>query len=367
MLVSEIIKQKIHEEGPISFCDFMEMCLYYPESGYYTSAEDKIGCNGDYYTSPYLTSLFGEMIGKQLEEMWRLLGKEKFTVVEYGAGTGALCKSILSYFKNNEELYDQLNYCIIEKSAAMRQKEKMILCEKLSWHKNIQDIAPVKGCILSNELVDNFSIHQVVMKDELMEVFVDFKNGFIETLRPASSELKNYLRALKINLPKGFRTEINLQVIDWMQEIGNALQKGFVVTIDYGFPSIELYSSRRNQGTLLCYHKHRINDCPYNNIGEQDITAHVNFSALHHWGLKNGLQYSGFTNQAHFLLSLGLADHLRETEKNITGECEDDKKKIFLIHSLLMDMGTKLKVLIQHKGLDQPSLTGLKFPHQLIL
>jgi len=365
MALTEIIQQKIHETGPISFCDFMEMCLYYPELGYYTSIDDKIGWNGDYYTSPHLTTIFGEMIARQLEEMWHLLGKEKFTIVEYGAGTGVLCQSILGYLKHNKELYDKLNYCIIEKSATMRQKEKTILCEKVSWHENIQDIAPVTGCVLSNELVDNFSVHQVVMKNDLMEIFVGFDNGFTEILKPASSRLKDYLNELEVVLQKEFRTEINLQATDWMKEIGSSLQRGFVITIDYGFPSFELYSSRRRQGTLLCYHKHRINGCPYDNIGTQDITAHINFSALHHWGLKNGLEFSGFVNQAYFLLALGLVDHLREIEKSGNHNYEDNRKKAFLINSLLMDMGTKLKILIQHKGIERPQLSGLKFSQRV--
>jgi SAM-dependent MidA family methyltransferase len=364
MLLAEIIKQKIHEKGPITFCDFMEMCLYYPRLGYYTSAENKIGCNGDYYTSPYLTTVFGEMISKQLEEMWDKLGKETFTIVEYGGGTGLLCHSILNQLKNNKELYDQLNYCIIEKNISVQRENNSH--EKLSWHESIEEIAPVVGCILSNELIDNFPVHQVIMEDELMEIFVDFKNDFIEPLQPASLELTNYLRELKINLPKEFRTEINLQVIDWMKEIGTALQKGFVLTIDYGFPSFELYSSRRSKGTILCYHQHRINDCPYSNIGKQDITAHVNFSAMHYWGLKNGLEYSGFTDQTHFLLALGLVAYLRKMEEDTTVDDTDNKKKFFFINSFLMDMGNKLKVLIQHKGISKPFLTGLSFAQQLV-
>jgi SAM-dependent MidA family methyltransferase len=190
MTVSEIIKQKISDGGPISFCDFMEMCLYYPELGYYTSTRDKIGWSGDYYTSPYVSRLFGVMIAKQLEEMWRILGDEKFVIVEYGAGTGLMCYNILEELKKNKDLYEQLTYCIIEKSGAMRQKQKENLNEKVSWHKCIQDIAPVNGCILSNEVVDNFCVHQVIMKEELMEVFVGFDNGFFELLKPASVELK---------------------------------------------------------------------------------------------------------------------------------------------------------------------------------
>ena len=366
MSLREIIQEKISKDGPISFHDFMEISLYYPEIGYYSSARDKIGWNGDYYTSPHLTCLFGEMIAKQLEEMWRIQGSEKFSIVEYGAGTGVLCHNILARLKLNKKLYNQLNYCIIEKSDTMCRKEKKILNEKVSWHNSIQELAPVTGCILSNEVVDNFSVHQVVMTDELMEVFVDFKNDFFELLMPASEILKNYLREFKIRLDDNFHTEINLQAIDWIKEIGKALQKGFVLTIDYGFPSFELYNHQRRNGTLLCYYRHRINDCPYINIGEQDITTHVNFSALNHWGLKNGLQCTGFTNQACFLLALGFTEHLRRLEQK-EKQAGTTVANVALLNSLLLDMGTKHKVFIQHKNLSKPQLTGLKFSSQVKL
>ena len=125
MELSEILKSKIINEGPISFHDFMEMALYYPSLGYYNSDRNKIGKQGDYYTSPVLTSLFGELIGKQIEEMWALLDKKPFTIVEYGAGTGALCNDILRYLQNNPPLYDELKYCIIEKSEALRREKEL--------------------------------------------------------------------------------------------------------------------------------------------------------------------------------------------------------------------------------------------------
>jgi SAM-dependent MidA family methyltransferase len=373
--LSEIIKKKICKEGPLSFRDFMEMSLYHPQTGYYSSASDKIGKCGDYYTSPYLTNVFGDMIAKQLEEMWLLLGKKEFTVVEYGAGMGSLCRDILKRIKScNAELYDKINYCIIEKSAAMREKEKKILTEKVKWYNSISEIGEICGCVLANEVVDNFSVHQVVMKKEMMEVFVDYneqEDEFVEILQPAGDELKNYMKQLNVVLPEGFRTEINLQATEWIKEIAESLQKGFVLTVDYGHPSAELYRDSRRNGTLLCYNQHKINEYPYRNIGEQDITAHVNFSALHHWGTRHGLNFCGFTSQAHFLRSLGITDHLRTVEEK--SQKISNTEKLFFIHTLLMDMGNKFKVLVQQKGLPHyqggysaPVLSGLKFSQQLV-
>lgn len=342
------------KEGPLSFRDFMEMVLYYPKLGYYTSEGDKFGVKGDYYTSPNLTPLFGIMIAKQLEEMWSLLGRAPFTIVEYGAGTGTLCRAILSYLKNNDALYGQLKYCIIERSHTMREKEKELLSEKVTWHDSIADIGAVNGCILSNELFDNFPVYQAVMLNELMEICVDYKTGFIEVLRPAKQALKGYLAELNITLPRGFRTEINLDAIDWIRNIAPILKSGYILTIDYGFPSDELYQQHRRDGTLVCYNKHKINDNPYKDIGEQDITAHVNFSALHHWGVENGIECSGFTDQAHFLQALGFKEYLMNV-----GNPQDFEKGLFLIKTLLMDMGTKYKVFIQQKNAPKHELTGL--------
>jgi len=360
MELAGIIIQKIRENGPISFRDFMEMALYYPGLGYYTSPFDKIGVSGDYYTSSSLTPAYGAMIGRQLEEMWCILGAETFTIVEYGAGNGALCHDILSYLKNNRRFYDSLNYCIIEKSPVMRKMEKAHLVEKVSWYDSIRDISGITGCILSNELVDNFPVHKVEMGDELMEVLVDYKDGFVEALRPASENLKEYLDELNIVLPKGFRTEINLEAIAWVKEISACFKKGYLLTIDYGYNSSELYCERRNQGTLICYHKHNISDRLYDDIGAQDITAHVNFSALHHWGFKNGLHFNGYTNQANFLLALGLTDHLKKITVQEPGNYINYKKEAFIKRKLLVDMGNKFKVLIQQKDAPIQKLSGLK-------
>lgn len=361
MQLTEIIIEKIRNKGPLSFHDFMEMALYYPKLGYYTSQREKIGTEGDYYTSSNLTPILGAVIGRQLEEMWEITAKEAFTIVEYGAGTGKLCHDILDYLKSNSEFYDKLQYCIIEKSPQMRQKEKTQLHGKVNWYNSISDIPQFTGCILSNELVDNFAVHQVVMEEELMEIFVDYQDGFIELLRPASKELKDYLDELGVVLPKGFRTEINLQAIQWIEEIATSLKKGYIITIDYGYPSSGIYAKEKNCGTIVCYNKHTINDNPYHNIGNQDITSHVNFSALCHWGIKNNLVCCGLTNYADFLLALGFKDLLRKSVSFDQDPITAIRKEIFLTHTLLMDMGQKFKVLIQKKGIADGQLSGLNF------
>jgi len=349
-LLEEIIIEKIKSDGPLSFHDFMESCLYYPGQGYYTSPKIRLGKQGDYYTSSYVTPVFGAMIARQLEEMWAILGEKKFMIIEYGAGTGMLAHDILYYIKtHNEKFFELMEYSIIEKSPVMREIEKGILTEKVKWYNSINEIPNMfPGCVLSNELLDNFSIHQVIMDTELMEVFVGYRDGFFEMLRPAEAAIKNYFCDLGVFLPKGFRTEVNLEAVEWMRTIAQYLKEGFVMTIDYGYPSSELYAQDHRQGTLICYHNHRVNEDPYHHIGEQDITAHVNFSALYHTGKKYGLKGCGLANQQEFLIKLGIEDFLEQIKYN--QDLSDDS--VARIKNLLLDeMGNKFKILIQQKGL----------------
>lgn len=373
MPLPEIIADTIYRQGPLSFRDFMEMALYYPGQGYYTSPGERTGRTGDFYTSPYLTHLFGEMIAGQLEEMWVALGRPNpFTVVECGPGTGLLCADILRRLQRNKTLYDHLQYVLIEKSEWMCKKESAVLSagglrEKVRWENGLAGLAPMRGCILSNELIDNFAVHRVQMEEELMEVFVGYDNGFTEILRPADDELKNYLIQLGVTLPRGYRAEINLEATQWIRQAAAALEKGFVLTIDYGNSSSGLY--RDKAGTLICYHDHSMNHTPYQNIGEQDITSHVNFSALDHWGRREGLEYCGYTTQGRFLQGLGLIRRLRELEAAgaISRAGAVPKQAVLRqLYTLLVEMGNSFKVLIQRKGVDCRYLSGLQFAEHLV-
>jgi len=358
MCLQNIIINEIDRKGPISFKDFMEMCLYYPGEGYYTSPENRIGKEGDYYTSPCLGPLFGSVVARQVAEMWEQMRKRPFDVVEFGAGTGLLCHHILDALQhNNDALYKNLTYHLVEKNQQLEPDN--IHTGKIKIHESFSELEEFEGCVLSNELLDNFSIHQVIMNNEMMEVMVRYENGeFKEETKPASIEIKDYFKELEVDLPDGFRTEANLGATEWLKSISQKLKKGFVLTIDYGFPSNELYHEKRRAGNIVCYYKHHVNFCPYHHIGEQDITAHINFSALKHWGLKYGLQPAGYTTQGHFLSALGIGNLLRQYEHF--------KNSSKLLKALLIDLGSKMKVFIQQKNMSSPKLTGLMFSEKLL-
>lgn len=363
--LEKIIIEKIRNEGSLSFHDFMDMCLYYPGYGYYTSAGDKIGINGDFYTSPLFTPLYGELIGKQIEEMWQIMNKPSFTIVEYGAGTGHLCGDILRYLAKNKALYSGLQYGIVEKSVPLQelQQQRLRTYKKVSWHQDITALKGFTGCVLSNEVVDNFPVHIVEQKDELMEVMVSYNGkNFTEQLRPASPELRSYLEDSGVCLPGNYRTEINLDADGWIKDIAEAMDQGYLLVVDYGFTSEEYYHATRNHGTLKCFYRHGFHDCPYINIGRQDITAHVNFSGLKHSGKKYQLDFSGFTDQLSFLKGLGIAAEIRQMEDRIKCMPEDQRAgMIKRMKHFLFDMCRKFKVLLLQKQLSFTPVSGFQF------
>lgn len=357
MELHKIIEDKIHNSGPVSFRDFMEMALYYPAKGYYTSGDRQIGFSGDFFTSCTLSPVFGYLLAKQVQQMREIMGLEKFCVVEYGAGTGELAHSILNWFDGAG--VEPPEYYIIEISPGLRDRQRLLLSNKAKWINDISEIENFKGCVIANEVADNFPVHRVVMDDELMEVFVDYNNGFQEILRPAGDELKEYFRDLRVELPKGFRTEVNLQASLWAQDIGNSMASGYFMCIDYGFTSGEYYSPARRNGTLMCFSKHGTNQNFYQNIGNQDITSHVNFSALALAASKNGFEFSGFRDQGPFLRALGFFEEISKM-RDESNYAASVKKENLVSNTLLNDMGSKFKVMVLKKGVSNTPLIGFR-------
>ena len=361
------IIEKIKKEGPITFEAFMNIALYEPGFGYYTSDKTEIGKAGDFYTGPHLHSIFGAMMGKQLEEMWEILGRPAdFCVIEIGAGAGYLCKDILDYLEKKS--FSPLSYIIVEPSPFIKAKQIRLLegySEKVKWVHSLKEPEGIRGCVLSNELLDAFPVHLVEMGDELQEVYVDVEDDILfETQGDLSTgAIADYINEFSIKLTKGYRTEINLGIKDWLKSIYGVLGEGFVLTIDYGYSAQDYYSEDRNRGTILCYHHHQVEEDPYKNIGEQDITAHVNFSSIKKWGEDIGLKTIGFCQQGTFLVSLGIDEVINE----LYGDSPDYLFEVARIKGLILPgtMGETHKVMIQYKGKGLPELRGFNIKNQV--
>jgi SAM-dependent MidA family methyltransferase len=380
--LEKIIIEEIKNKGPITFETFMDMALYYPGLGYYASPETTIGCKGDFYTSPHLHPIYGAMLAKVLMEMWMLIGQPNvFHVVEIGAGVGYLCKDIYDYLlkpskdallsKDKHEFLKSLKYLMVEPFPHFQKSQKETLgnhAREITWVNSLKEIGQeVTGCIFSNELLDAFPVHLVEMEDELKEIYVVFDGKeFIEQKGEVSSvDIINYIKQFSIKMQWGYRTEINLKIRNWLEEIAAVLSSGFLLTIDYGYSAEEYYNEDRTRGTLLCYYKHQINENPYKNIGKQDITAHVNFSSLKKWGEEFGLKTIGYCPQGIFLIACGIDEVITELYSN----SPDYSFEVTKIKGLILPqgMGESHKVMVQYKGEDLPQLRGFSIRNQLNL
>ena len=345
------------------------MALYDPEFGYYNSETLKIGREGDFYTSSHLHPVFGAIMGRQMREMWEVMGRpDNFMIVEMGAGAGYFCKDVLDSLKHTDFL-SALRYIILERSPGMRGYQQRLLKEfsgKVDWIADLSEISSIEGCIFSNELLDAFPVHLVRMEDDLKEIYLDFdeEKGFIEQAGGLSrEEISHYFRDFSIEIEKGYTTEVNLRIKDWLNEINNVLARGFILTVDYGYPVWDYYSEDRNRGTILCYHRHQISENPYVNIGEQDMTAHVNFSAVKKWGEEIGIETAGYCGQGVFMVSLGIDADM----KKIAESSNDFMFEIARIKKLILPqgMGESHKVMIQYKGIEAPKLRGFSIRNQV--
>ena len=370
-LHSEIITH-IKSSHKITFAKFMEMVLYHPSYGYYSTLDDRLGDRTDYITSPGVHAIFGRLLAKQIAEIAELLpSKEKFWVLEIGAGQGLLCKDILSTMRNEyPEIYNTLNYGIIERSQSRVKKQKETILKeerdagKVFWFNSLEDeplIDGINGCIVTNEFFDALPVHRVKKEKELMEIYVCFGNDFEEVVDGLSTvSLKSYFENIGVELQEGMEAEVNLLALDWMKGMAKTLNAGVVITIDYGYPAKELYSERHSKGTLMCYYKHQIENNPYVRLGLQDITSHVDFTSIARAGENYGLSVTGFTKQGSFLLGLATDEDLQSLGE-VSIEDQMAMKSLFMPGGF----GDTFKVLIQHKGIENPSLQGLSFKNMI--
>jgi SAM-dependent MidA family methyltransferase len=355
--------ERIDSQGPITFRDFMEIALYDSELGYYNTERLKIGAAGDYYTSSNVHPAFGAILARAFAELWQAVdddGALPVHLVEMGAGTGQLAHDVLSALcEEHAELFARTRYTIVEQSPAMRarQAEKLsAFGESIEW-RGFADLQSGVAIYFSNELVDAMPVHRLrFTRDSIEELYVG-----VESQQPgggprlafrwgdlSTADLTSYLKRTGVKFFDGQLIEINLEVTEWLARLSQLIEKGFLMTIDYGDLAAHLYSSDRRDGTLRCFYHHTLIDNPLTRVGEQDITASVNFSALIDYGADYEFEKVSYERQTNFLFRHGLIEQIAAMDASDT---IDDLQKRLAIKNLFVPGGVSdnFRVLIQKK------------------
>jgi len=353
------IAEEITRHGPMRFSRFMELALYDHAEGYYASGRASVGRDGDFFTNISLGPVFGEILAAQFLEMWEMLGRpEDFVIVEQGANDGRLSEDVLNGLASTPLAEARL--IIIEPFAPLREKQQARLAgRRVEWVETPEALPPFTGVHFSNELFDALPFEIVKSRAGRWELQrVQFLDGAFR-LEPAE--------VLDLTWPapsEDFVSELRAGQRELLAAISSRLQRGFLLAIDYGMTREELLAPHRANGTLACYAAHRRDDDPFESIGEKDITAHVDFTALAQDLRACGLEPTGYTDQHHFLV--GAAERLL---LSLDGQppTADTLKKLRSLRTLLHPetMGVQFKVLLASKGVSTPTISGFRHAREL--
>ena len=319
-LIEEIRCEIAANGGHITFACFMELALYHPQHGYYRCGQMRTGKSGDYFTSVSTGPLFGRILAHHFQQLRQEIGNPpEFEIVEFGGHTGQLRADVLA-------ADPALPYRIVEAGQAPPDN--------------------ITGIIFSNELLDAMPVHRVqVLHGQWVEIYVTAEG---ETTGPLSdTRLTGYLAGLPVGLMEGYRTEVNLRALDWLADVARRLRRGYVITIDYGWEQNDYFAPHRHEGHLQCYYRHTKTGNPYEHVGEQDITTHVEFTGFIEQGRQLGLETVLFTDQTHYLLQVGES----EISRIVTQTAGQFSKERAAIHQLIHPdhMGRAFKVLVQQQ------------------
>src|SRR5436309_2630279 len=364
----DLIRAEIRKRGPQSFAWFTEQALYHPEHGYYSSGRCALGRHGDYFTNVSVGPLFGQLLAAQFAEMWERLGKiENFVIVEQGAHHGDFARDVLeSVRKRWPDFFAALQYRVIEPFPILQNRQSLTLAEfaaKIEWRASIDVLEPFTGVHFSNELLDSLPVHLIVWAEtkpslsEWREKFVALNgDAFAFVEQPIGDrKIREQLQKL-LAQPAGFQTEINLAAHDWIENLSRKLERGYVLTIDYGHPREEFYAPHRSAGTLQVRAQHRLLPSPFDEIGCADITAHVEWTSIAQRAEACGLQIAGFTDQHHFITGILSELSRDELQQNVDGKAKRALQT--LLHPEML--GRSFQVLALEK--DAPAAVGVAAP-----
>ncbi len=365
-LLAHIAKVCQQQNGKISFADFMTLALYAPSLGYYSAGLTKLGQDGDFITSPEISTLFSQTVGAQCQQILRLLPTETACILELGAGTGRMAADLLNFLAKQQQLPQ--HYYILEVSADLRARQQAYLqthCsdyfDRITWLDRLPAEGSFTGIILGNEVIDALPCHLFKISENgtCLEGYVSM-NGEIAQLSflaPTSIGFEKAVQTLQTRLETqfapGYTSEIHLSLPAWIASLSTCLKQGVMLFIDYGFPSHEYYHPARHMGTLMCHYRHYAHSDPLQYIGLQDITAHVDFTALAIAAIEHSLTVAGFTTQGAFLINNGIT--------TLASAAINDTEQLAFSHMIQKlthphEMGELFKVIAFTKDFDEPLL-----------
>lgn len=333
----EIIQEEIRVAGDITFARFMELALYHPKHGYYLTSHRRPGRDGDFLTAPEASAYFGLTLARQIAECWHRLDRpEKFEIREYGSGVGGLAYDIMAGLSEAApDAFSALRYRMVEPNPhrlaqALDAMEEvglghMVLGESFEPDSPLE---PITGVIIANEVADALPVHRLICRNGVLyECYVTLSGSqFREvegSLSPAMTGMPAYFDRHMIPLTEGARYDVSPQAAAWFNRACQGLHRGYSIIIDYGYPITTLFQSHRLQGTVRGYYEHTVTDDPLIRVGEQDLTAHVDFTSLQEAGEAAGMVLAGFTTQGAMLASLGLGDRLLALQRDPTASIAD--------------------------------------------
>lgn len=343
------------EKQALPFVEYMQQALYAPVGGYYSSSRPKFGKEGDFITAPELSPLFGKTLAKQCLQIINAR-PDLNCILEFGAGSGRLCLDILQALEQAQSVPE--HYFILELSAGLRglQQETIAtqlphLLERVVWLNEWPE--DFDGIVLANEVLDAMPVHRFLLSEAGLSeawVLLDSQGRLQEEYRPIENDvLRTYIEQCLPSLPNPYQSEVNLIAAPWIKTLAQHLNQAVVFLLDYGFPRQEYYHEDRRLGTLMCHYKHHSHPDALQHPGEQDITAHVDFTLIAEAAVEAGFHVAGYTNQASFLLSNGLLS-LLETAVSLREEVAQKQAVKQLTHP--NEMGELFKVMALTKGVD---------------
>jgi len=375
--LSERIQKSIRRHGNLTFAQFMEKALYTPELGYYANGLPKIGQTGDFITAPEVSSIFSRCLARQALQVLKNLPQSN--LLEFGAGQGTMAKDILLELKDQQQEIE--HYYIVELSADLRARQQFTLKEnlpdslfnKIIWLDELPS-HPISAVVLANEVLDAMPLERLrIEPEQALQGYVQFNEDTQQfdwdyqkiTQKPLQQFANQLIEHIGKVSDLGYETEINLNIQPWLQSIHDFLSQGAIFLIDYGYSRHEYYQPARVMGTLRCHYQHRAHSNPFYYPGLQDITAHVDFTAVAEAAYDSGLKVAGYTTQAQFLMATGLLEMASDPDAPVTEQLKIAQQIKTL--TLPNEMGESFKVMALSKKIDQ-SLMGFSLRdlrHQL--